>query len=404
MRAATIWSYSRRPDQTPPDGDWTTWLVLGGRGAGKTRTGAEWVAEQVRCGARRVALVGETFQDAREVMVDGESGLLAVCWDARPTYEASRHRLVWPCGAEARVFSAEDPDGLRGYQHDAAWSDEIAKWRRAEDAWSNLQLGLRLGERPRQVVTTTPRPMVLLKQLMAADTTHLTRATTYDNKGALPEAFLTEIARAYEGTRLGRQELMGELVEDRAGALWSWDQVEACRVDAAPRLSRVVVAVDPPVTTGADADACGIVVAGLSGEGEAQCAYVIEDASVQGLSPSGWAARVAEIFDRHGADRVIAEANQGGEMVRSVLCGAREHLPVRLVSATRGKTVRAEPVAALYERGLVAHAGTFLELEAEMCAFTGAPGEASPDRLDALVWALTDLMLRPGGTPRIHTF
>ena len=395
MRAWSVWA---RPDQTAPEGDWTTWLVLGGRGAGKTRTGAEWIARQVREGARYVALVGETYQDAREVMVAGESGLLAVCADERPTYEASRHRLVWPSGAVARLFSADDPDGLRGYQHEVAWSDEIAKWRRAEGAWSNLQLGLRLGERPRQVVTTTPRPMPLLRQLMEADTTHLTRSSTYDNKGALAPAFLTEIARTYEGTRLGRQELLGELIEDRAGALWSWDGIEGARIGAAPPLDRIVVAVDPPVTSGPEADACGIVVAGQAGE----VAYVLADASVQGLSPRAWAARVAAVAHAHEADRVVAEVNQGGELVEALLRQEDPGLPVACVRATRGKVLRAEPIAALYERGRVAHVGAFPDLETEMTRFTGASGEASPDRLDALVWALTDLMLRPTAAPTIR--
>ena len=368
------WSVWARPEQRTPPGDWTTWLILGGRGAGKTRTGAEFIAEQVRAGARHVALVGETYQDAREVMVAGESGLLAVCAEERPAYEASRHRLVWPNGAVARLFSATDPDGLRGYQHEVVWADELCKWQRADEAWSNLQLGLRLGERPRQVVTTTPRPMPLLRRLMKAETTHLSRMATHDNQGALAPAFLSEIARAYEGTRLGRQELLGEVLDDVAGALWSWDMVEAARLDAAPPMDRIVLAVDPPATSGPDADACGLIVAGRAGD----TAYVLADGTVQGLSPRGWAARAVALAHAHEADRVVAEVNQGGEMVTALLRQEDEALAVRQVRATRGKTLRAEPVAALYERGRVAHVGAFADLEAQMCAFTGAPARRAP--------------------------
>ena len=401
-RAAALyeWAHWARDDQKAPKGDWTTWLLLGGRGAGKTRAGAEWVRARVANGAGRLALVAETYEDAREVMIEGESGLRATCppWD-RPRYEASRHRLVWPGGAEAHVFSAQDPEGLRGYQHDAAWSDELAKWPDADAVWSNLQLGLRLGERPRQVVTTTPRPSPLLRSLLAADTTIVTRASTYANQANLAPAFLTEIARAFEGTRLGRQELMGELLEDTVGALWSWDGIEACRSQSAPPLDRIVLAVDPPATSGPHADACGLIVAGRAGD----TAYVLADASVQGLSPRGWAQRAVAAARAHEADRVVAEANQGGEMVEAVLRQEDEALPIRLVRATRGKTVRAEPVAALYERGRVRHVGAFPELETQLTGFTGAPGEGSPDRLDALVWALSDLMLRPAAAPTIRT-
>ena len=392
------WLDWARLDQQEPEGDWTTWLLLGGRGAGKTRAGAEWVRAQVEAGTRRVALVAQDFEDAREVMIEGESGLRAVCppW-SRPAYEPSRHRLVWPNGAVAHVFSAQDPEGLRGYQHEAAWSDEVAKWPDAEGAWSNLQLGLRLGARPRQVVTTTPRPTPFLKGLMEAGTTAVSRASTYDNAANLAPAFLTEIARVYEGTRLGRQELMGEVVEDHAGALWTWDAIEGARVGAAPPLDRVVVAVDPPASVGADADECGIVVAGVAGEGDARTAYVLADGSCQGLSPAGWGARAAALYAEHGADRLVAEVNQGGAMVEAIVRGADPAVAYRPVHATRGKRVRAEPVAALYERGRVQHVGAFPELEDQMTRWAGLG--PSPDRLDALVWALTELMLG-AGTPR----
>ncbi|GGD09201.1 DNA-packaging protein [Aquisalinus flavus] len=363
--------------------------MLGGRGAGKTRTGAEWVRALAETGAAcRIALVGETYSDVREVMIDGESGLIAIAPDKlRPGYEASRRRLVWPNGASAQCFSAEDPEGLRGYQFDAAWSDELCKWRYADTAWSNLQLGLRLGERPRQVVTTTPRPTALIKRLMAANGTHLTRTSTWANEANLAETFLSEITAVYRDTPLGRQELYGELVEDTAGALWRWSMIEACHVDLAPDMDRLVIAIDPPASAGAEADECGIVVAGRCGE----IAYVLEDLSARGLSPLDWARRAVAAFHRHGADRIVAEVNQGGDMVEAILRQVDPAVPVRAVRASRAKRVRAEPVAALYERGMVRHVGALAKLEDQLVSWTGEG--ASPDRLDALVWALTDLML-----------
>jgi len=384
------WNQWAREDQLPPQHeDWFTWLLLGGRGAGKTRTGAEWIRALAETGAAsRIALVGETYSDVREVMIDGESGLMAiprVKW--RPSYEASRRRLVWPNGATAQCFSAEDPEGLRGYQFDAAWSDELCKWRYADTAWSNLQLGLRLGERPRQVVTTTPRPTALIKRLMAADGTHLTRASTWANKANLAETFLSEITAVYQDTPLGRQELFGELVEDTAGALWRWSMIEACHVDHAPEMDRLVIAIDPPATAGAEADECGIIVAGCCGG----IAYVLEDLSSRRLSPLDWGQRAVAACHRHKADRIVAEVNQGGDMVEAILRQVDPAVPVRAVRASRGKRVRAEPVAALYERGLVRHVGSLTKLEDQLVSWTGEG--ASPDRLDALVWALTDLML-----------
>lgn len=391
------WDFWARADQKAPSGnEWTTWLILGGRGAGKTRSGAEWITAQVQAGARRLALVGETYEDVREVMITGPSGLMAVGFpEHRPTYEPSRHRLHWPCGAEAHIFSAEDPEGLRGHQFEVAWSDEVGKWRQADDAWSNLQLGLRLGDRPRQVVTTTPRPLPLLKKLLEDKRTVTSRASTYRNKGHLADTFLTEIASTYEGTRLGRQELLGELVEDCAGALWYWDMIEGARVTTVPPLSRVVVAVDPPVTSGPDADECGIIVAGVTGEGREKTAYVLHDGSVAGLSPAAWAARAVAVADTHKADRIVAEVNQGGDLVEELIRLADPQAAFSAVRATRGKLVRAEPIAALYERGRVRHVGAFPDLESQMTSFTGTGREASPDRLDALVWALSFLMLGP---------
>jgi len=395
--------------QKPPeDGDWTVFLLLGGRGAGKTRAGAEWIRWLVRnAGApQRIALVSETYADGREVMIDGDSGLARLGHERdRPHFEASRRRLVWPNGSLGYVFSSEDPDGLRGHQFHAAWSDELCKWKHAEETWSNLQLALRLGARPRQIVTTTPRPTALLKRLLKAPRTLTARATTYANARNLSRAFLDEIAAAYEGTVLGRQELHGELIEDVAGALWTRAMIEASRIAApqgfAESLDRVVVAVDPPASAGEGADECGIIVAGVMNGPEARTAFVLADRSAHGLSPQEWARRAVGAYHDFAADRILVETNQGGDMARAVIAAVDAGVAVRDVRASRGKRLRAEPVAALYERGLVRHAGCFPALEDQMATFTGAGGK-SPDRLDALVWAITDLMLRRPAAPRVN--
>ena len=392
--------------QLPPEGDWRSWVILGGRGAGKTRAGAEWVRSMVE-GARpldpgiskRMALVGETLDQVREVMIFGESGILACSPpDRRPEWESTRKRLVWPNGAVAQAFSAHDPESLRGPQFDAAWVDELAKWRRGEEAWDMLQFCLRLGDRPRQCVTTTPRNVPVLKRLLEAESTVTTHAATQANRANLAASFLEEVERRYGGSRLGLQELDGRLLEDVEGALWTSSQLSGCR-GGAGELTRIVVAVDPPVTGGAKADTCGIVVAGLSVDGER--AVVIEDASVKG-SPLEWAQAAVAAYHRHGADRVVAEVNQGGELVEAILRQVDRTVSYRAVYASRGKVCRAEPVAALYEQGRVAHRGRMDELEAQMVqmAVGGFRGAGSPDRVDALVWALTELMLgrtmRPG--------
>ncbi|MDP2123713.1 MAG: terminase family protein [Parvibaculum sp.] len=396
----SLWRFWAREDQLAPQGDWTTWLMLGGRGAGKTRAGAEWVTEEVRRRrAGRIALVGETLADVREVMIDGPSGLRAVAKPGmRPRYEVSRKRLLWPNGAVAYVFSAGEPESLRGPQFDAAWGDELAKWRHAEAAWDMLQFGLRLGARPRQVMTTTPRPVPLVKRLIADPATAVTRAATAANGINLADGFLRNVMARYAGTRLGRQELDAELIEDNPDALWTRETIERSRLRGARDFIRVVVAVDPPASSGAGADECGIVCAGLGPDGRA---YVIDDRSMGRLSPLAWAKRVAGCFRAHEADRIVAEANNGGEMVAQVMRQEMPEAPIRLVHATRGKRLRAEPVAALYERGLVHHVGAFAKLEDQMCDWT--PGARSPDRLDALVWALTELMLSgEAGEPKLR--
>lgn len=396
------------PHQHWPEGeDWTVWLLLGGRGAGKTRAGAEWVRDFVRRrkDPARIALVSETYADGREVMIGGKSGLAGIGpEERRPHYEPSRRRLVWPSGSVGYVFSSEDPDGLRGHQFDAAWSDELCKWKHAEETWSNLQLALRLGARPRQTVTTTPRPTALLKRILAAKGTVTSRAATHDNAEHLSRAFLDEIAAAYEGTTLGRQELLGELVEDVAGALWTHEMISCARISAPQgfhsSLTRIVVAVDPPATSGENADECGIIVAGVLKGGVSDIAFVIADRSEGGLSPRQWASKAVAAYHEFNADRIVVETNQGGDMVREIVKGVDPSVAVREAHASRGKRLRAEPVAALYEQGRVRHLAAFPKLEDQMTTFTGE-GSRSPDRLDALVWALFDLMLRPQSEPRI---
>ncbi|WP_110350644.1 terminase family protein [Methylobacterium sp. B4] len=406
----TDWLHRAREDQLPPPEPWTTWAVIGGRGSGKTRTGAEWVrglaigdpvfsSEPVG----RIALVGETFADVRDVMIDGPSGLLSLprLGGARPVWQSSRRRVVFENGAVALAFSAEEPDSLRGPQFGAAWSDEVAKWRKAETAYDMIQFGLRLGDRPRGLVTTTPRPVPLIRRLLADPRTVVTRSRTADNADNLAPRFLEEVVGRYAGTRLGRQELDGELIEDRADALWTRDIIERARVAAAPALQRIVVAVDPPASSRAGADACGIVAAGLVADGTA---YVLADATLERASPAAWAQAALALYHRLDADALVAEVNQGGEMVVAVLAEADPSVPVVSVRATRGKMLRAEPVSLLYARDRVRHAGVFPALEDEMCAFGpgGLPGGGSPDRLDALVWALTHLLLSPTTEPRIR--
>lgn len=408
------WPLWAREDQLPPaamkaDEAWRVWLILGGRGAGKTRAGAEWVRAKAFGrtrhdvgAAQRIALVGETIGDVRRVMIEGDSGLLGVHTShERPLFEPSKGQLTWASGTIAQVFSAEDPDSLRGPQFDAAWCDEVAKWRHPERTWNMLQLALRLGAQPQMVATTTPRATAFLKKLIADPGTVVTRAATADNADNLAPTFVSEMARRYGGTLLGRQELGGEIVEDTAGALWRRDWIDAHRVAAAPELVRVVVAVDPPVTATAASDACGIVVAGCGVDGRA---YVLADRTLQGREPQAWARAAIAAYRDFLADRVVAEVNQGGDLVVSVLRQVDDSVAVRKVRATRGKWLRAEPVAALYAEGRVAHVGMFEKLEDQMCVF-GADGLAkgrSPDRLDALVWALTDLMIDADARPAVR--
>lgn len=387
--------------------------MLGGRGAGKTRLGAEWVNALVRGlppftanhgKYGRIALVGETLGDVREVMVEGPSGLMAVSRLGRPRFEPSRRRLVWPNGAVAQVFSAEDPESLRGPQFDAAWCDEVAKWREAEAAFDMLQFGLRLGERPRQIMTTTPRPTRLIRRLIEDETVTTTLMRTADNAKNLAPGFLHAMERRYGGTRLGRQELDAELIADRPDALWTRAVLEAAAAGRPPdEFGRIVVAVDPPASANKASDACGIMVAGLDTEGRG---VVLFDGTVKAAKPRIWAGRAVTLYHRYRADCIVAEVNQGGDMVAAVIATVDSRAPVKTVRANRGKWLRAEPVAALYEQGRVRHLARFPELEDEMCDFgpDGLSNGRSPDRVDALVWALGELMLARGSEPRIRDF
>ncbi|OKL43207.1 ATP-binding protein [Pseudovibrio exalbescens] len=407
------WSAFAHPHQLPPKGQWHTWLIMGGRGCGKTRAGAEWVRAlatgkpwagqpELPAGAGQIALVGQTYHDVREVMVEGVSGVMNIHpRHERPAWSSSRRRLEWPNGVVARCFSSEDPEALRGPQFAVAWCDELAKWRYAQETYDMLQFGLRLGECPRQLVTTTPRVVPVLKRILAEETTMTTRASTMTNAGFLAPGFLEGMMRRYGGTRLGRQELDGELIADREDGLFLRKWFELGRIPEVSNLLRIVIAIDPPATATDRSDACGIVAAGLD---EAGTGYILRDRSKRGLRPREWAQRAIDLYHELQADCVVAEANQGGEMVREVMARADPAVPVKLVHATRSKRRRAEPVALLYEQGRVYHVGQYPELEDEMADFapTGLSSGRSPDRLDALVWALSELMLNQSTRPRLR--
>jgi phage terminase large subunit-like protein len=397
-----LWPFYARLSQLPPPTRWRTWLILGGRGSGKTRAAAEWVREQMESATySRMALIGPTFADVRDVMVEGESGLQAIATPAdRPKYEVSRRRLVWPNGGHALLFSAEDPDSLRGPQFDGAWGDELAAWPKPDAIFATLRPALRLGRKPKLVLSTTPRPIPALKALLDDPSCAVTRSATADNEHFLSEGFVEDLTARWHGSIWARQELDGELIEDPAGALWDRQAIALARATAFEGgYDRIVVAVDPPVSLGEKADLCGIIVAAAGGHGHSRRAIVLADLSEQGLSPKQWADKVAKTYSQFSANLIVAEANQGGEMVRAVLRLAAPEAPIRLVHASHAKRARAEPVALLYAQGRVSHSGHFQALEDQMCSF-GAPGfSGSPDRVDALVWALTDLILDQGAQP-----
>ena len=405
-----------RPNQIEPEGDHNVWFLNCGRGFGKTWTGAQWVREKVKEGHRRIACVSATNSDIEKVMVYGESGLLALCskYDKTykgkilgfPEYQTTKRTLAWANGAKVEFFSAQEPERLRGPQFSAAWCDELAAWHKDEDTWDMLQFGLRLGKHPKVCVTTTPKSTKLVRKLLKSPKTVVTTGSTFDNAANLADPFLEAIVDQYEGTRLGRQELYAEVLEENEGALWTTDTIDGCQVDRdkVPDLTRVVVALDPAVTANAESDMTGIVVAGIDVNGKA---YILGDYTDK-LSPQGWASKAIELYHSYEADRIVAEVNQGGDMVKHTIHGEDESVPLKMVRASRGKYARAEPVAALYERGLVHHIrnpedgdANLNELETQMRTWEPLGSIGSPDRLDAMVWALTELMLNGYQKPQL---
>jgi len=379
------WRKWARPKQIAPDGEWSVCMWMTGRGWGKTRCGSEWVREQINAGLKRIALVAPTAADARDVMVEGESGILSISpsWD-RPTYEPSKRRLTWKNGAIATTYSADEPERLRGPQHDGAWCDELAAWRYPE-AWDMLMFGLRLGTNPQCIITTTPKPRKLIRKILEDDSAVIIRGSTYENRSNLAPAFFSQIVKTYEGTTLGRQELHGEVLTDIPGALWHRGLI--CRADEPATFDRVVAAIDPAVTSGENSDETGIIVAGKLGDRF----YTLEDLSGR-YTPERWARIAVEAYHRWQADRIVGEVNNGGDMIESVIRQVDRNVAYTSVRASRGKAVRAEPIAALYEQGRGFHVGSFPELEDQMCSWT-VDADWSPDRMDALVWAGTELML-----------
>lgn len=408
MAMPWIFEFWALPHQLPPEGDWRIWCVMGGRGAGKTRAGAEWVrglvegARPTDAGAyRRVALISETIDQAREVMVFGESGILACSPpDRRPKWIASRKMLEWPNGAIAQIFSGNEPEALRGPQFDAAWVDEFAKWKKAEESWDMLQFGLRLGDAPKVMITTTPRNVPILKSILAKPETVTTHATSHANRAHLAPDFIAALEARYHGSFLGRQELMGEFVQETEGALWTQSVLDKQRGQPRASLDRVIVAIDPPASHHKNSDECGIIVAGIensqSGFDGARV-YILSDLSLSMAKPEDWAARAIAAYYEYEADAIMAEVNQGGNMVEAILRQVDPTVHYKPLRALQGKTARAEPVSALYAQGKVFHAGVFDELESQLLlmAVNGYQGGKSPDRVDALVWAVTELLVTP---------
>ena len=410
------WNFWARDNQLEPDSsDWNTWFINAGRGFGKTRSGVEWVRENVKRGCKRIAAVASTNSDIERVMVKGESGFLSVCWKGDRTYAGkkmgfpewspTKRTLTWENGAQVQFFSAEEPERLRGPQFELAWCDETAAWNKDMDTWSMLQFCMRLGKHPRIMVTTTPKPTKLIRQILKDPKTVVTTGSTFDNSANLAGTYLKAVKEQYEGTRLGRQELYAEVLEEAQGALWTTAMLDDASVkhEAVPDLSRIVVALDPAVTSNAESDMTGIVVAGIDVNG---VAYVLGDYTDR-LSPQGWASKAIELYHQYQADRIVAEVNQGGDMVKTTIHGEDETVPYKAVRASRGKFARAEPISALYERNLVKHVSnppdgaTLNELETQMRTWEPLGSIGSPDRLDALVWAITDLSLNGYSKPKL---
>jgi predicted phage terminase large subunit-like protein len=403
------WEFWARPEQLEPEGDWNAWLALAGRGWGKTRAGAEWVRHRIKKGDKIVHCVAPTKGDVRRVMVEGDSGLLNVCWSGDKTYRGkhigfpiwspTNNTLTWENGAKAVFFSAEDPERLRGPQAYSAWTDELCAWRNAQETWDMMMFGLRLGRKPQVFITTTPKTTKLLRNIISDPKTTISKGSTFDNAANLAGTFLDAVRKTYEGTRLGRQELYAEILDEASGALWNRELLFKCEIDKedVPPLSRIVVAVDPAITNKTDSDMTGIIVAGIDQDG---IAYVLED-HTDNYSPKEWASKAIELYHEHMADRIVAERNQGGDMVRHTLQTEDENVPIKLVHASRGKMARAEPVSALYEQGKVKHVKGLNELEDQMVQWEPLGSIGSPDRLDAMVWALTDLSLNGYAKPQL---
>lgn len=391
------WDFWARPNQMEPPGDWTTWLVMSGRGFGKTRIGSQAVIRHAKMYPRyAIALIGQTKADVRDTMAEVfESSIMKVSppW-FMPKLETTKRRLTWPNGAQAIMYSGDEPDQLRGPQHGFGWLDELAKFKYPHETWNNFSLGLRLGPNPQGIITTTPRPIPVIKDLIADPTVIKTTGSTYENIGNLPNSFIRTILGRYEGTRLGAQEIYGSVLGDVDGALWNRDTLEKTRVSRIPEISRIVVAIDPAAggSAGGGTAETGIVIAGLGVDGHC---YILEDASVNTNKPEKWGMQAVAAYNRYSADRIVAEVNQGGEMVRSTLHTIDPNLPVTMIHASKGKYTRAEPISALYSQNRVHHLGMFADLEDQLCSWV--PGEPSPDRLDALVWAVTEVMLRGFG-------
>jgi phage terminase large subunit-like protein len=398
--ATYVWEKVARPNQLPPKGNWKIWLILAGRGFGKTRMGAEtirtWVAEETY---RRIALIAESESEGRRVMIEGPSGLLNVYPPKEaPLYEPSKRTLTWKNGAVATTFSADAYEQLRGPQFDAAWIDELAKFTYDQHVWDQLMFSLRLGCHPRVIITTTPRPTPLLKKLIKNPDTIITRGTTFDNAANLAGPFLAYVKKNYESTHLGRQELYAELLEENSEALWTHKLIERAREAYQPHpLKRLIIAIDPAVTNQKNSDESGIIAAGITQQG---IGVVLEDLSIKGTA-SQWMQRAIDAYKRLKADRIVAEVNMGGDLVEQLLHSFDPSLSYKPLHATRGKIIRAEPIAALYEQGKVWHASCFPELEEQLCNYSPNNNSKSPDRLDALVWALTELMLTPSPEPRV---
>ena len=403
------WEFWARPEQLEPTGDWNAWLALAGRGWGKTRAGAEWVRHRIKKGDKIVHCVAPTKGDVRRVMVEGDSGLLNVCWKGDKTYRGkhigfpvwspTNNTLTWENGSKAVFFSAEDPERLRGPQAYSAWTDELCAWRNAQETWDMMMFGLRLGRKPQVFITTTPKTTKLLRNIISDPKTTISKGSTFDNAANLAGTFLDAVKKTYEGTRLGRQELYAEILDEASGALWNRELLFKCEVDKedVPPLNRIVVAVDPAVTNKTDSDQTGIIVAGIDEDG---IAYVLED-HTDNYSPKEWAEKAIALYHHHMADRIVAERNQGGDMVRHTLQTEDQNVPIKLVHASRGKMARAEPVSALYEQGKVKHVKGLNDLEDQMVQWEPLGSIGSPDRLDAMVWALTDLSLNGYAKPQL---